>query len=121
MLSFKKLLNSFKFALKGISYVFKNEQNFRIQVFIGILVLIFIVLLPVEKWQIIILLLMITMVLVLEIINTIFEKIVDLLKPRLHSYVEIIKDMMSAAVLLAYLVASIIGLLIFVPYLLDLI
>lgn len=121
MLNFKKLFRSFKFALKGLRYVFKNEQNFRIQLLVGLLVVIFIVILPVEHWEIIALFLMITMVLILEIINTIFEKIVDLLKPRLNSYVEVIKDMMSAAVLLASIVASIIGLLIFIPYLLDLI
>ena len=48
------------------------------------------------------------------------EKIVDILRPRIHSYVEIIKDMMAAAVLIASIGAAIIGVLIFYPYILAL-
>jgi diacylglycerol kinase len=58
-------------------------------------------------------------VLVLEIINSIFERIVDVYKPRLNPYVRDIKDMMAAAVLIASLGAAIIGLMIFIPYLMD--
>lgn len=95
----------------------KNEQNFRIQLIIGILVIIAMILLQVEIWQAIVLLMLILTVLVLELINTIFEKIVDILKPRIHFYVEIIKDIMAAAVLLASIGAALIAFLIFVPYL----
>lgn len=120
MLNFKKLIKSFYFAGKGLSYVFKNEQNFRVQLSVGIMVLLLILLFNVTVAEAIILILLITLVLVLEVINTIFEKMVDLLKPRLHSYVEIIKDMMSATVLISTCGAAIIGLIIFVPYLLAL-
>lgn len=120
MPSFKKLYKSFKYALKGFAYVFKNEQNFRIQIAIGLVVIFFMFLFQIEVWEAIILVLLITLVLVLELINSIFEKFVDILKPRIHTYAKIIKDMMSAAVLLSALGASIIGLLIFIPYLLDL-
>lgn len=120
MFQIRKLLHSFYFACKGIKYVFRNEQNFRIQIAVGLLVILLMLLLSVKIWEAIILILLITLVLVLELINTIFEKIIDLLKPRLHNYVEIIKDMMSAAVLLSAVGSGIIGLLIFVPYLIDL-
>ncbi len=120
MLNFKKLFHSFTFALKGIAYVFRQEQNFRIQLGVAVMVIILMFIFQVQIWQAVILILLIALVLVLELINTIFEKIVDLLKPRLHIYVEVIKDMMSAAVLVAALAAAIIGLLIFVPYLVDL-
>lgn len=113
--SFKRLKKSFTYALKGFSYTYKNEQNFRIQLFIGLVVIAAMIMLNVEVWEAIVLLLLITLVLVLELINTIFEKIVDILKPRIHSYVEIIKDIMAAAVLIASVGASIIALLIFLP------
>jgi len=116
MLNFNQLIRSFRFAIKGVVYVFKTEQNFRIQLIIAALVAGFSWLFQITVAQAIILILLITLVLVLELINTIFEKIVDLLKPRLHLYVEVIKDMMSAAVLLSSLGASIIGLMIFIPY-----
>lgn len=61
-----------------------------------------------------------TAVLVLEVINSVVERFVDLLKPRLNQYSEIIKDMMAAAVALTSLGAAIVGFLIFMPYITSL-
>jgi diacylglycerol kinase len=55
-------------------------------------------------------------VLVLELMNSIFERMVDILKPRIHHYVEDIKDIMAGTVLVASLGSALIGLLIFWPY-----
>lgn len=115
-----KLKKSFFYAAHGLVITFKNEQNFRIQIFIGLLVIIAMVIFKVQNYEAITLLLLIILVLVLELINTIFEKIIDILKPRIHSYVEMIKDVMAAAVLISSLGAAIIACLIFVPYLLAL-
>ena len=52
----------------------------------------------------------------MELINTIFEKVVDVLRPRIHHYAEVIKDIMAAAVLVSSIGAVIIGVLIFLPY-----
>ena len=60
------------------------------------------------------------LLLILEIINTIFERLLDLLKPRLHQYVKDIKDMTAAAVFISSLAAIIIGLIIFLPPLIQL-
>lgn len=69
----------------------------------------------------IVLTMMIIFVLVLEVVNTIFEKLVDILKPRMHSYVGVIKDMMAATVLLAAVGAVVIALMVFIPYCLELV
>jgi diacylglycerol kinase len=69
----------------------------------------------------IVLTMMIVCVLVLEVINTIFEKLVDILKPRMHTYVGIIKDMMAATVLLASVGAALIAAMVFIPYCLELV
>jgi diacylglycerol kinase len=55
-------------------------------------------------------------VLVLESLNTIFEHLSDILKPRLHDYVRIIKDIMAATVLITSLGALVVGIIIFWPY-----
>lgn len=55
-------------------------------------------------------------VLVLEIVNSVVERIIDILKPRIHHYVEEIKDITAAAVLVASFSAAIVGLLIFWPH-----
>ena len=58
-------------------------------------------------------------VLIMELINTIMERVVDILKPRVHPYVRLIKDLMAASVLLASILAVIVGLIIFIPYILK--
>jgi undecaprenol kinase len=66
----------------------------------------------------IVIILVITFVLTLEIVNTVVERLVDMLKPRLHTYAESIKDLTAALVLIGSLAAVIIGILVFYPYIL---
>lgn len=117
MFSLNRLTRSFHYAGRGLKHVFLEEQSFRIQVIIGLIVLILALYFNVKVWEGVALLLVIMMVLVLELINSIFERIVDVLKPRMHPYVEVVKDIMSATVLIASLGAIIVGILIFYPYL----
>jgi len=117
-LDFKKLFRSFKHAFSGIKWALKEEQNFRLQLIFGFLVLLLAVYFQVKTWELTALIITILVVLVLELINTIFEKFVDILKPRVHHYVLVIKDLMAAAVLIASIGAIVIGLLIFLPYIL---
>lgn len=117
MFSLNRLIRSFKYAGKGLLTAFREEQSFRIQVLAGIIVLVLAFILKIKVWEIIVLLLIIMMVFILELINSIFERIVDILKPRMHPYVEVIKNVMSAIVLIASLTALIIGIIIFYPYL----
>ena len=116
-MSLRRLLNSFIDAIRGLTHVFKSEQNFRIQVLIGFLVLLAAVYFPLRTWEMVLLVLLILLVLLVEILNTVFEYFSDLLKPRLHHYVGVIKDVMAGAVLLTSLVALVVGVIIFYPYL----
>ena len=116
-MSLRRLINSFVDATRGLKHVFKSEQNFRIQILIGFLVLIAAAFLPLRSWEVILIVLLVLLVLLVEILNTVFEYFSDLLKPRLHHYVRVIKDVMAGAVLLTSLVAVIVGTIIFYPYL----
>lgn len=116
MFSPKQLLLSFRYAIKGLAYIWSNEQNFRAQVVIAVLVIVAMIGFRVTLGPAVVLLMLIIFVLVLEIINTIFEKLVDILKPRIHIYVQVIKDMMAAAVFISAIGSAVIGLLIFIPY-----
>jgi len=111
----KKFTRSVSHAVRGFRCVFR-EQNFRLQILLSIIILIFIFIFNLKTWEAIALLMMITLVLVLEIINSIFERIMDILKPRVHPYAKTIKDMMASAVLIASLGAFFVGLLIFWPH-----
>ena len=113
--SLKKLVRSFSHAIRGFKCAFK-EQNFKIQIVFAIIVIFFILFFGLKIWETTVLVMMIILVLVLEIINSIFERIVDILEPRVHPYAKTIKDMMAAAVLIASLGAVFVGITIFWSY-----
>ncbi len=116
MFSFKRLVRSFYYASKGLWRVIKEEQNFRIQIFIALIVLVLAIYFKIMAWQAVALILAIIIVLVLELINSIFERLIDILKPRVHPYVKTIKDIMAATVLIASLGSLVIGVVIFWSY-----
>ena len=120
MNSFRKLFKSFRYAVRGLKYVLKNEQNFQIEILGGIFVVILMYLFPTRSLEKIALFIVIFAVLVMELINTIFERVVDMLKPRVHPYAQLVKDVMAAAVLLSSIGAVIVGIIIFWPYFQDL-
>lgn len=116
-MSLRRLIKSFADALRGLKHVFKSEQNFRIQVLLGSLVFAAAIYFPLRSWEVILVVLLVLLVLLVEILNTVFEYFSDLLKPRLHHYVGVIKDIMAGAVLLTSAVALVVGVIIFYPYL----
>lgn len=117
LFSASRLLKSLNYALRGLHYAWRSEQNFRIQSLIGVAVLAAAFYLRISFMGLVALVMMIIIVLVLELLNTFFEKLVDLLSPRLHHAVAVLKDILAAAVFLASLGALVVGLLIFWPYL----
>lgn len=119
MKKIRRLKQSFFDAARGIRYVFRNEQNFRIQVLISVLVVIGMIVFPLRVWEEILLVMLMTMVLTMELLNTALEHFADLVKPRVHEYVSLIKDMMAGAVLITSLCAGVVGAIIFLPHFLK--
>jgi diacylglycerol kinase len=118
-MNLKQLFKSIRYAGKGLVYAFTHEQNFRIQIIFAVLIIGAMFLFGIRTSEKIVVLLLITLVIILELLNTAIEKFMDLLKPRLHEYVEVIKDVMAAAVFVASLASLISGLIIFVPYIIS--
>jgi diacylglycerol kinase len=121
MIKLFKLKKSFIYALKGLAYTFRREQNFKIEVVIAIFVIIAMFFLQLRNSEKIIVLLLVTFILTLEMFNTTIERFLDLLKPRLDTQVKVLKDIMAGAVFLASLGALIIGGMIFYPYIFEII
>jgi len=119
MISFKRLLKSFSYAFRGLAKVFREEQNLRIQSLVGILVVICGLILGISRFEWIVLIIASLLVLLMEVANSAVERITDLFKPRINTYVKEIKDIMAAAVMLASIGAVLVGLLVFGPYLAD--
>ncbi len=102
-------------ALRGLRLCFVAERNFRFQLAAGLLAISASFALPLLSWQRVIVWFVVMTVLVLELINSSMERLVDLVKPQLHESARDIKDLMAAAVLMASFFAVLIGLMIFLP------
>ncbi len=113
------VLRSARHAVRGIGFALVRERNFQIECGIAIGVLAFAFWLPLLPAEWALLLLVIGWVLTLELINTIVERILDIVKPNVHPYVRVVKDMAAGAVLIASFVAILVGIFIFLPHLIG--
>jgi diacylglycerol kinase len=120
MISLKKFFRSLKYALQGLRIVARHEHSFRLQLFGLVVIVVFIFVLDLAAWEQIILILLSAAVLIMEVLNSIVERITDGLKPRLSPIVKEVKDMMAGAVLLTVITATIIGFMILIPALAEL-
>ena len=110
------ILKSFKYAFSGISYVLKTSRNFKIQLIFAVTILVIGFLLQISQSNYVILIAAIMSVLILEILNTSIESIVDLVvKKEFSILAKISKDTSAGAVLLASINSVIIAVYIFVP------
>lgn len=116
MIRFKRLLKSFSYAYKGLVLVIREEQNIKIQILIGIVVFCLGLFFQISRLEWIFLFMVSGLVLVLETLNSAVERVADVLKPRINTYVKEIKDIMSAAVMISALMAIGVGFLVFLPY-----
>lgn len=115
----QSFLNSLKNAAKGFVKTVRDERNLQIHLLATALVLLAGAFFQVKIWEWIVLLLVCGSIIVLEFLNTIVEKVVDFMSPKMSSYVKTVKDMMAATVLIAAIGSVIIGILIFGPYILN--
>lgn len=114
--NFLKFFSSFDNAIRGIIFLLKSEQNARIHaiitIFVGTLAYIF----EVNRLEAAILFMAVILVFAVEIINTAIEKVFDVCHPGNHQLIKGVKDAMAGAVLISAIIAAVVALLIFLPY-----
>ena len=114
------LPSSFRYAAQGLGYGFISQRNFRIHVVIGAVVFSLGLWLQLAPMQLAVLVLTVAAVLVLELLNTAIEAVVDLaIGRRFHPLARIAKDCAAAAVLVAAISSMLIALLLLLPPLLQ--
>lgn len=111
----RNLFQSFKSAFTGFSHCLKTQRNFRFHLLMAVFVLSLAYWLKIGKLEILILFFIISLVLILEMINTAFESLIDLMSPSWRKKAMVAKDVAAGAVLLAAILALLIGLIIFSP------
>jgi diacylglycerol kinase (ATP) len=115
------LLTSFRYAWAGVRYAFLTQRNFRIHTLMGSLVLIMGIVLQLGSIALAILALTSALVMILELLNTALESVVDLtVGQSYHELAKIAKDCAAGAVLLSAIAAVIVGSCLLVPALLSL-
>ena len=116
----KDLPSSFFYAAKGIGYAFSTQRNFRIHVGFALGAFSLGFLLGLNKSDLAIMSLTATSVLIVELLNTAIESVVDLaIGKRFHPLAQIAKDCSAGAVLVASISSVLIALLLLLPPLLK--
>lgn len=115
----KNLSDGFKAAFDGFKETLIHERIFKVMLIIAILVIAAMFYFPTGPLEKVVLLAAIFSVLVLELLNSVIERVMDFLSPEYNEQARIVKDLMAAIVLLASVGAVVIGLMIFVPYIIS--
>jgi diacylglycerol kinase len=115
----EKFLKGFYFAFNGIKYSFKTQLNFRIHGFLSLIALLLSYFLQITLNEWLWIIAAIALVLIVELINTAIETLVDLVSPEFNVKAGLIKDISAAAVLMAAIFALLIGFIILFPKLIH--
>lgn len=117
--NFRYHLRSYKAAILGVIIALKCELNFIIELSFAVLVLIAAIIFGVTKVEWMILTICIFITLSSELMNTSIESLIEL--KQFNPVVKKVKDLAAGAVFIVAVMDVIIGVLIFGPYLLELI
>ncbi len=114
--SFAKRALSFRYAWRGICFLIRNEHNAWLHLSILLIVIMagFYYDITLSEWIRIVV--VSGMVLALEAVNTAIEKLCDHIMPDKNETIAVVKDVAAGAVLIAAISAAIVGLIIFLPY-----
>lgn len=116
----KKRLNSFRYAFAGIKELWVKEKNTRIHMFFTIAALGASFLLKISPLEFALLILTIAGVWGMEAINSGVERVVDLVTLEKKPLAKAAKDLAAGAVLIIAIASVIIGLIIFLPKIIQL-
>ncbi len=115
--SIVKRAQSFNHAGRGVKLFLATTHNAWVHICIMLLAFALGLFLGITQLEWIILVLVSGMVLAAEAMNTAIEIDIDLTSPEYHPYARDTKDVAAGAVLITSLTAFVVGVIVFVPYL----
>ncbi len=106
----KKIGRSVKFALKGLRHAYSSDKSFRMEIQYGLPIYLIVawLLSPLEPWELVVYTFSYLLILLIELVNTAFETMLNHLHPAEHHLVGKSKDIASAAVFVAFIFAMIV-------------
>lgn len=118
-LNYKYQLKTFRWAFKGLSEFYRTEVKASLHTIAALVAIVFSVIFKIDLKNWIAIIFAIALVFVTELINTIVERIADTLPDEHDKTRGMLKDLASGAVLLASIAALVIGLIIFIPKIIE--
>ncbi len=117
--SLKGRIRSFQYAIRGIALMIHSQHNAWLHALATVIVVSIGCLFHIDTGDWCWLVLALMAVWTAEAMNTALEFLADVASPEFHPLVEKAKDVAAGAVLLSAIGSVIIGLLVFMPYLLE--
>ena len=114
------IIKSFKYAISGIVHAVKHERNVRIHFLLLSVAVALGFYYEISEMEWIVQLLLFAMVVGSELFNTAIERLTDGQYPDYHENAKVIKDVAAGAVLFISIIAFVIGLIIYLPKILQL-
>lgn len=114
------LLNKCKYSLDGLKYCLKNETSFLLEAIAGMLIIGLGIWFDITFVEWVISFGSLMLIAVTELINTAIEATVDMVTREYNPLAKIAKDCGSAATGIMGILASIVNLIIFIPYFIGL-
>ena len=115
------LVKSFGYAFEGIFACVKKERNMKIHCCAAILVVLAGIFFEISAAEWCLCLTLFGLVMALEMVNTAVEAVVDLVTEDRKPLAKLAKDAAAGAVLIAAIMAAIVGCMIFLPRVLSLV
>jgi len=110
-----RLARSFAYAIEGIIHTVKTQRNMQIHLVAAILALAASWWLDIDQADFLWVIFAISLVFMMEMINTAIEAVVDLVSPDWHAKAKEAKDVAAGAVLVAAIFSVVIGVAVFGP------
>lgn len=104
-------------AVAGLGYAVKTQPNFQIHLAISSMVVAMMVVLPVSRVEIVILVFCIMLGLIVELVNTAIESVVDLVTQEWRQSAKIAKDVAAGTMLLTAIGTGLVGMIVLLPHL----
>ncbi|MBR4646269.1 MAG: diacylglycerol kinase family protein [Bacteroidales bacterium] len=117
--SIAKRLKSFTYAFNGLRILLREEHNSRIHLFATVCVVVAGVIFRISQLEWVAVVFAIGLVFGGEIFNSAIEDLADVICPERDERIKKVKDLSAAAVLVSAFTALIIGLIIFIPKVVD--
>ncbi len=101
--SFRNFIASVRYSIDGFFAALKHEPSFREDLIFAILLVPLAIILPINAVSTALMIASLILILIVELLNSAIEWIIDYLRPEQHPLAKRIKDMASAAVFLSYI------------------